>query len=164
MQVEEFNQLSQSEARAGIEPCLGVSRWVEEVVSARPYFDVAALLEQGRASAENLTDDELDSALSGHPRIGEISAAGRQGAAYSVAEQSEVDSDDDTAARLAAANQRYEDRFDRLFIVRAAGRDTAEVLAELERRLGNTHEAERREVVSELRQIALLRLEQVVRP
>lgn len=163
MQVDAFNRLPEGEARAGIEACLGVDRWVDEVVAARPYADVAALLEQGRASAENLTDDELASALSRHPRIGETSPAGTQEAAYSAAEQSELGSGD-AANRLDSANQHYEESFGRVFIIRAAGRDTAEILAELERRLGNTDEAERREVVSELRQIALLRLEQVVQP
>ncbi len=166
MHVDEFNRLSESEARASIDACLGVDRWVGEVVSVRPYADIAALLDQARASAENLADDELESALSRHPRIGESAAFDQQQeeAAYSTAEQSQVGSDDDASAELAAANQRYEDRFGRLFIVRAAGRDSKEILAELERRLGNSDDGERREVVSELRQIALVRLEQVVQP
>ncbi len=164
MQVHEFNRLSDNDARVCIHACLGVNRWVDEVTSARPYADVAALLKQGRASAENLTDDELDSALSCHPRIGERSTAGRQEASYSAVEQSGVGTAAHTVAGLRDANARYEDRFDRVFLIRAAGRDGAEIQAELERRLENSDEAERREVVSELRQIALLRLEQVVQP
>jgi 2-oxo-4-hydroxy-4-carboxy-5-ureidoimidazoline decarboxylase len=49
-----------------------------------------------------------------------------------------------------------------VFLIRAAGRDAEEILAELERRLGNDDATERDETVEQLRQIALLRLEQVV--
>ena len=59
-------------------------------------------------------------------------------------------------------NLAYEERFDRVFLVRAAGRDGDEILAELERRLGNDDATERAETVEQLTQIALLRLEQVL--
>ena len=65
----------------------------------------------------------------------------------------------DTAARLAACNAAYEERFGRVFLIRAAGRDAEAILAELDRRLGNDDETERAETVDNLRQIALLRLE-----
>ena len=59
-------------------------------------------------------------------------------------------------------NRAYEERFDRVFLIRAAGRDGDEILAELERRLGNDDATERAETVDQLLQIALLRLEQVL--
>ncbi len=61
-----------------------------------------------------------------------------------------------------AGNRAYEERFDRVFLIRAAGRDASEILSELERRLGNDDDTERDETLTQLRQIALLRLEQVV--
>ncbi len=80
--------------------------------------------------------------------------------AASQREQAGVDSaTGDTAARLAAGNAAYEQRFGRVFLIRAAGRDAEEILAELDRRLGNDDDAERAETVDNLRQIALLRLE-----
>ncbi len=65
----------------------------------------------------------------------------------------------DTARRLAEGNAAYEARFDRVFLIRAAGRDAEQRLAELDRRLANDDDAERAETVDNLRQIALLRLE-----
>jgi 2-oxo-4-hydroxy-4-carboxy-5-ureidoimidazoline decarboxylase len=50
-----------------------------------------------------------------------------------------------------------------VFLVRAAGRTSADILAELERRLGNDDATEREETVAALRDIALLRLEGVLR-
>lgn len=163
MQVDDFNALDETEARSTVDSCLGVVRWVDEVVEGRPYADLATLLEQARASAENLGADELAAALSRHPRIGERAASGDTKAALSAVEQSGINAaDTNIATRLREGNQRYEDRFDRVFLIRAADRDSDEVLSELERRLGNDDETERRETVSELRQIALLRLEKAV--
>jgi 2-oxo-4-hydroxy-4-carboxy-5-ureidoimidazoline decarboxylase len=49
-----------------------------------------------------------------------------------------------------------------VFLIRAAGRSAPEILAELSRRLDNDEVAEREETVSLLREIALIRLREVV--
>ena len=137
--------------------CLSVPRWADDVLAGQPYTDRDALLAAADRAARELTDEELDQALSGHPRIGE------RGGARSQREQSGVDPGEvDTAARLAAGNAAYEERFGRVFLIRAAGRDGAEILAELDRRLGNDDATERAETVDNLRQIAMLRLEGMV--
>jgi len=164
MQLGEFNSLDPDDARISVYACLGVGRWVDEVVAGRPYDDLAALLEQARASADNLTDTELAAALTQHPRIGERLGPHGADAAYSDREQDGLDSGDDTARLLSDGNRRYEDRFDRVFLIRAAGRDGEQILKELDRRLHNDDETERDETVAELRQIALLRLHQAVQP
>jgi 2-oxo-4-hydroxy-4-carboxy-5-ureidoimidazoline decarboxylase len=133
--------------------CLAVPRWADDVLAGQPYDDREALLAVADRAARELTDEELDQALSGHPRIGE------RGGAQSQQEQSGVDpTAGDTATRLKAGNAAYEDRFDRVFLIRAAGRSADEILAELDRRLQNDDATERAETVDNLRQIALLRL------
>ncbi|MCY7325058.1 MAG: OHCU decarboxylase, partial [Microbacteriaceae bacterium] len=57
-------------------------------------------------------------------------------------------------------NRRYEHRFGRVFLIRAAGRSRAEILAELERRLLLDDQTELAIVGGQLLEIALLRLEQ----
>ena len=112
--------------------------------------------------AAELDDDELEAALARHPRIGER-AGSDHNAAHSAREQAGVDpADRDVAARIAAGNVAYEDRFDRVFLIRASGRTGPQILAELERRLSNDDETERGETVQQLREIALLRLDQLV--
>jgi 2-oxo-4-hydroxy-4-carboxy-5-ureidoimidazoline decarboxylase len=134
--------------------CLSVPRWADDVLAGQPYADREALLAAADRAARELTDEELDQALSGHPRIGE------RGGAQSQQEQSGVDpSEGDTAQRLEEGNRAYEERFGRVFLIRAAGRDAEEILAELQRRLSNDDATERAEVVDNLRQITLLRLE-----
>ena len=134
--------------------CLAVPRWADEVLAAGPFGGRADLLDAADRAALVLSDDELDQALSGHPRIGERGGAGSQ------QEQAHVDVDSgDTAARLLAGNRAYEQRFGRVFLVRAAGRDAEAILGELDRRLTNDDVTERGEAVDNLREIALLRLE-----
>ena len=68
----------------------------------------------------------------------------------------------DVRARLAEGNRRYEERFGRVFLIRAAGRSAEEMLAHLEERLGNDDDTEQDVVRRELAEIARLRLEQVL--
>lgn len=157
-----FNLLSADEAQGLLRTCLDVPRWVAEVEEGRPYAGWPALREAAEQSAARLTEDELETALARHPRIGERAGAGHD-AEHSTREQAGVDPvDRDTASRLAAGNAAYEDRFDRVFLIRAAGRSADEILGELERRLDNDDGAERDETVRQLGEIAVLRLESAV--
>jgi 2-oxo-4-hydroxy-4-carboxy-5-ureidoimidazoline decarboxylase len=159
--LDDFNRLPEPEARERLAECLDVLRWVETVAAGRPYADHDALHATARAAAA-LDDRELEQALARHPRIGERAGAGHD-AAHSAREQAGVDpADREVAERIAAGNAAYEERFDRVFLIRASGRTGPQILAELERRLGNDDDAERAETVEQLTQIALLRLDQLV--
>jgi 2-oxo-4-hydroxy-4-carboxy-5-ureidoimidazoline decarboxylase len=161
--VARFDALARSEAEALLAACLPVPRWVGTVADGRPYGGWGALSAAADAAATHLDDAELGAALAAHPRIGERASHPEHRAELSAREQSGVDSGDPlVAAALAAGNQAYERRFDRVFIIRAAGRDATEVLGELERRLLNDDVTERAETVGQLREIALLRLRQAV--
>jgi 2-oxo-4-hydroxy-4-carboxy-5-ureidoimidazoline decarboxylase len=160
--VSAFNALTEEQARDKLASCLAVPRWVDELLRARPYDDEQALLARAEAAASQLSDAELASALAGHPRIGERPGNGHD-RGFSTREQSGVDvAAEEVRRRLAEGNSAYERRFGHVFLVRAAGRDAADILGELERRLANDDPTEREETVQNLREIALLRLEQVV--
>ena len=160
--VERLNALSDQEARARLAACLPVTRWVEEVVGGRPYAAWRDAEARAAAAAAHLDDEELEAALAGHPRIGERASSPEHQAEHSAREQAGVDPTDARVAReLAEGNAAYEERFDRVFLIRAAGRSAEEILAELTRRLGNDDAAERAETVTQLREIALHRLRQV---
>lgn len=164
MRLAAFNALPEADARIAVEPCLAVPRWVDELVGARPYPAVAELLEYADRSAGRLSPQEVTAALAAHPRIGERASGSTTTAVLSRSEQSGVWPDADVAEALRAGNAAYERRFGRVFLIRAAGRTGEEILGELDRRLGNDPQAELDEVAGQLREIALLRLEQLVRP
>ncbi|GAB3439315.1 2-oxo-4-hydroxy-4-carboxy-5-ureidoimidazoline decarboxylase [Phycicoccus ginsengisoli] len=162
MTLTEFNALPPQEVDAVLTRCLPVPRWVAAVRDGRPYAGWPDLEAQAAAAAGHLDDGELDDALAGHPRIGERASSPAHHAEASAREQSGVDGSDGQVARaLADGNAAYERRFGRVFIIRAAGRSAPEVLAELDRRLGNDDDTERDETVHQLREIALLRLREV---
>ena len=157
-----FNRLSADEARGLLRTWHDVPRWVDELEGGRPYAGWPALRVAAEESAAALTDGELEAALARHPRIGERAGADHD-AQHTEREQAGVDpADDEVARRLAAGNAAYERRFDRVFLVRAAGRSAPEILAELDRRLDNDDETERDETVRQLGEIAVRRLESTI--
>lgn len=164
MRVPAFNDLPREQADALLHGCLSVPRWVEQVAVSRPYAGWPDLRAAAAGAAVELTDSELDEALAGHPRIGERAGAGHA-VEHSRGEQSGVDlTDREVAQRLAAGNAAYEQRFGRVFLIRAAGRSAPQILAELERRLASSDLEERAETVRQLGEIAVLRLETLIDP
>lgn len=158
MNVLIFNNLDTQDAASVIRPCLGVDRWIESIVENRPYKSTEDLMTYAGNAAERLSDAEIASALAHHPRIGERAEGGSTEATLSRREQSGINPDEEIARSLTAGNRAYEQRFDRVFLIRAASRSGEQILAELNRRLANTDEAESREVGEQLAEIALLRL------
>ena len=145
--------------RDRLRTCLHVERWVEEVAGGAPYAGLEALIAAADAAASPLSPAEVDEALAAHPRIGERAAGDGAAQRFSRSEQSSADADDpELAAAIARGNRAYEERFGRIFLIRAAGRSRAEILAELERRLALGDEEELAVVGEQLREIALLRL------
>ncbi|MBO0981847.1 2-oxo-4-hydroxy-4-carboxy-5-ureidoimidazoline decarboxylase [Microbacterium sp. SD291] len=156
MLLTEFNSSTRDDAVGVVKPALDIPRWYDAIVDARPYASVDALATAAMEAAAPLSEAELDGALAHHPRIGERATGDSAEAAHARSEQSGVDAA--AADALAAGNRAYEERFDRVFLVRAAGRSADDILALLQQRLGNTPEQELAVVDQQLREIAALRL------
>ncbi len=159
MRLDEFNGADAADARAVVAVWAAIPVWVEAIVAARPYSSVDALAEAAAMLAASWGRADLDAALAHHPRIGEKPAGSGAEAAASRSEQAGMaDAAASVTDRIAAGNRAYEERFGRVFLIRAAGRSPEEMLAELERRLGNDDESEVAEACDQLAQIAMLRL------
>ncbi|MDN5814086.1 MAG: 2-oxo-4-hydroxy-4-carboxy-5-ureidoimidazoline decarboxylase [Arthrobacter sp.] len=158
MDLQEFNNATAEQAVATLRPCADIDRWIQGVVDNRPYAGVEDLLARAEAEATPFSAGEVDAALAHHPRIGEKAKGQSAEATLSRDEQSAVDAESETARRILEGNKEYEQKFGRVFLIRAAGRSAEEILAELERRQANSEEAESAEVAVQLREIALLRL------
>ncbi|MFT4219002.1 MAG: 2-oxo-4-hydroxy-4-carboxy-5-ureidoimidazoline decarboxylase [Microbacterium sp.] len=165
MTLDEFNDADAADAAATVSVWAAVPTWVDAVVGGRPYPSVAELANRAAELAASWEADELDAALAHHPRIGERPAGSGAEAAASQREQASMSSAaGDVVARLAAGNAAYEERFGRVFLIRAAGRTPEEMLAELERRLANEPDAETVEATTQLAEIAVLRLRGTIGP
>lgn len=164
MQLAEFNGLDHTAAVTAVRPCIDIDRWIDAVVDHRPYASVEDLLTQARRAADPFTDAELEGALAHHPRIGQRAEGGSAEASLSRSEQAGLVVDADVTERLRAGNLAYEEKFGRVFLIRAAGRSAEEILAVLQERLDHTPDEELPVIADQLRQIAVLRLEGIVTP
>jgi 2-oxo-4-hydroxy-4-carboxy-5-ureidoimidazoline decarboxylase len=163
MKLAEFNTADPARAAETLKPCIDVQRWVETVTAARPFPSRDALLAFATDAANPFTPAEVESAMAHHPRIGERPTAATAEASMSRSEQAGVDpADTDVAQALAQGNRDYEDKFGRVFLIRAAGRTAPEILQALKERLENNPAEEDTIVAQQLREIAVLRLEGLI--
>jgi OHCU decarboxylase len=153
--VAELNTLDAERARREFLRCCGSSRWADAMVQARPFPDRRTLARIADDIWAALGREDWLEAFAAHPRIG---ASGGL-SAWSRDEQSGVD--EAVRERFARLNQGYEDRFGHIFIVCASGRSGAELLRDVERRLGNDADDELREAAEEQRKITQLRLDKL---
>jgi allantoicase len=140
--------------------------WIERMAASRPFATPAAVLAASEAAADATGPDDWRESFRHHPRIGETSAERPQSDAartLSAREQSasRQASPADLEA-LAEGNRAYQDRFGYVFIVSAAGRSTAEMLAILRDRLTNDAGTELGVAAGEQRRITRLRLERLL--
>lgn len=156
MLLEEFNSRTRDAAVAVVTPTLNIPRWCDALVDGRPYASVDELTAAAMTAAAPFTEEELDAALAHHPRIGERAHGDTAEAVHARSEQASVGTS--AAQALAEGNRAYEARFDRVFLVRAAGRSAEEILALLRQRMDHSHAQEVRVIDQQLREIAALRL------
>ncbi len=163
--------LSVDEARAALLSCCGSTRWVEEMLAARPYAGDDGLFEAAEAAWGGLDEADWREAFASHPRIGDrgqgsaCSPASTRSAAWSRQEQTGAsDAAEETLRSLDQGNQEYQGRFGHVFLICATGRSALEMLEALRRRLTNDPETELQVAAGEQAKITRLRLEKLTKP
>jgi allantoicase len=149
--VVRLNGLPRADAVATLRSFCGSLRWAERMADARPFEDAPALYRIADRAFWGLPEADWLEAFSAHPRIGE-----KQGSAWSQQEQGGVQ--DAQRAQLAGLNQHYFDKFGFVFLICASGRSGAEMLGELQRRLGASRAEEIRTAAEEQAKILALRI------
>jgi len=138
------------------------SPWVaERAFAARPFADVAALQAAMVAAIDAAPPDLQIALLRAHPELAGRAAIGGALTAASTAEQSGAglaSCSPAEYAQLQSLNARYNARFGFPFILAVKGYDRARVIAEFERRVGNSPEVERAEALRQVGRIVGLRL------
>jgi 2-oxo-4-hydroxy-4-carboxy-5-ureidoimidazoline decarboxylase len=139
-------------------PALAEAAW-----ASRPFADRAALVGAFQAAAVRLDEPAVQALLRAHPELG----AGGAMTASSTDEQrsaGQSDLDDQTRARIVAANARYYERFGFPFIIAVRGLGLADIAAALDERLGHDAAAEQVAALAQVQRIAELRIAQLVAP
>jgi 2-oxo-4-hydroxy-4-carboxy-5-ureidoimidazoline decarboxylase len=161
--LDDVNSAPAEAAAELLRTCNAAPGFAADVLAGRPYPDTQALVARAEQVARALPWEEVELALATHPRIGDRVEGATAEAQASRREQSSMsDADAEMRAALVEGNRAYEERFDHVFLIRAAGRSPGEMLAELRRRLDNDVETERAEVTEQLAQITALRLKGMV--
>jgi 2-oxo-4-hydroxy-4-carboxy-5-ureidoimidazoline decarboxylase len=157
-----WNALPSGEAAAEILSCCGSRAWAANLAAGRPFVDEQNLFEAADECWQNLPEADWLEAFRSHPRIGEQHAQKKTtavSAAWSRSEQSQMkEADAAILLRMREGHREYEERFGRIFIVCASGKQPAELLHILESRLANDPAQELLESAAQQQQIMQLRL------
>ena len=157
--LHRWNNMAFEEAVEELLPCNGSAAWAQAVTRQRPFARPEPLFRVADAVWRGLPATDWQQAFASHPRLGESHAAATvQSLAWSHGEQSALTSEEQSRVALAAGNREYEARFGRVFLLCATGKNAAEMLAELQRRLPHDAETEAMEAAEQQRRITQLRL------
>lgn len=141
---------------------LPVRSWAEAVAAERPFADLDTAVSVAQRHVADLTADDVVNAHDGLTRIGARITGDDAEARWSRQEAAGVRDDNDTAARLTAANEAYEARHGHVFLISATGLSSDEIIDEIERRTALDDAAETESIKTELRKLVAIRLPKLV--
>jgi OHCU decarboxylase len=156
-----WNQADEAGATETMLACCAARRWAQGMVALRPFSNAESLSHTADEVWSTMEEPDWLEAFAAHPRIGERKAPAAETIAstWSKREQSSTaTAPQRVLADLAARNREYEEQFGFTYIVCATGKSAEEMLAILQRRLGNKRETELREAAEQQRQITQIRL------
>jgi 2-oxo-4-hydroxy-4-carboxy-5-ureidoimidazoline decarboxylase len=164
--LRRLDALDADAARGELGRCCGASRWVEAMLTARPFVTEAGLRAAAERAFAEMKRADWREAFAHHPRIGDRAALEARFAStrsWSLSEQGTVASaGQEVLDALATANRAYEERFGYVFIVCATGKTPQEMLALAEARLANDPDTELAVAAAEQRRITALRLSKLL--
>ena len=161
--LKQFNESDAQSAQQAIAHCVAIEAWQTELVAHRPYRDIATLHRVAAELTAGWGEEALTSALKAHPRIGERPTGESSEAQASRQEQAAVQqTDKQSKEAIRLGNLRYEQRFQRVFLIRAKGRSPQDILAALEQRLQLSAAEDIEASLQQLREITVLRLQEAI--
>ncbi|MFI4866007.1 MAG: 2-oxo-4-hydroxy-4-carboxy-5-ureidoimidazoline decarboxylase [Steroidobacterales bacterium] len=164
--LAQLNALAPAEFAATLGGIFEHSPWVAQQAAAeRPFSSRLQLLDSMRAAVDEATLAAQLALIRAHPKLGVRGPSVTQLTTASAGEQRRAGlhacapADDD---RLQQLNALYLERFGFPFILAVRGHDPASIIANLERRLRNEGESERRTALTQIGAIAAYRLADLV--
>lgn len=163
--LDKLNQATPDDTVAAFLKACGSTRWAKDMAAGRPYTNPPALLRAADAAMDRLTTPDWLEAFAHHPRIGEKNLSQPMYATtkeLSNKEQSGMaTATKQVREAFADANEEYERRFGRVFLICAMGKTADQMLAALRERLKNDDTTEMTNAIREQRLITRLRLEKL---
>ncbi|QXJ21193.1 hypothetical protein AGRA3207_002024 [Actinomadura graeca] len=138
--------------------CCCWAPWADRLAAGRPYRTWTALDAAACEGLTALTDDSLAALVDKHPPIGADTGGADLASSFSTLEQSSLAASPEALREVARLNAEYRARFGFTYLVAAEGRTTAELAADLRRRMANTRPQELSVARAELTAIVRRRL------
>lgn len=163
--LAEFNQAPPEQLKTLLKNCVHIPTWAEKIILERPYSSKASLLKYAENLSQMWSWQEIQAALATHPKIGERQAKkqlNEKEQHFSNQEQAGISLDEKTQQALLQGNLDYEQKFGFIFLIKAAGLSSKEILKKLHERLQHDLAIEKIIVHEQLAAIALLRLSQEI--
>ncbi|MBC2682350.1 2-oxo-4-hydroxy-4-carboxy-5-ureidoimidazoline decarboxylase [Corynebacterium anserum] len=141
--LEEFNSADADQVIALLSDLYGSTELATAVVAQRPFDSVDELCTTAQREFESMSDQLVMKSVQAHPPIGATVTAGslsekEQQAAMSSAERDKAAAMD----RIRELNPKYQETFGHVFLIRASGLTSAEILERMEQRMGNDPDTE----------------------
>lgn len=163
--LNQINTLDETAATEAFRRCCGSQRWVDAMLSRRPFQNAEELFAAAETIWWDLSEEDWLEAFTHHPKIGDINSLREKFGntkAWAEQEQGSVRQAGEAVLQaLAEGNRAYEERFGFIFIVCATGKSAEEMLGLLQQRLPNSRESELRIAAAEQLKITRLRLEKL---
>ncbi|MBN0044606.1 2-oxo-4-hydroxy-4-carboxy-5-ureidoimidazoline decarboxylase [Streptomyces actuosus] len=154
-----FNKLEEPAAFAALHEACASTTWAKKLLAARPYATADALYAAGDAALAELTVQDLQEAMAGHPPIGRP----KPGDPTSAREQRGMaGASEELRSQMLELNLAYQEKFGHVFLICATGRTAEQMRDAVEERIGNSPEREREIVRTELGKINRIRLARLV--
>jgi 2-oxo-4-hydroxy-4-carboxy-5-ureidoimidazoline decarboxylase len=163
--LAELNQGDIERSRIELLKCCGSSKWVNNILAARPFSSATHLHLQAEKIWLELGKDEYLEAFAAHPKIGESKPPekAKNTASWTRNEQAlMMNAADSVKLELEKQNRKYEKKFGYIFIVCAKGKSAEEMLDLLQQRLENIPLIELRIAAWEQNKITNLRLKKML--
>lgn len=146
MTLEELNTAEESDALDWFTQACAASRWVNQMICARPYTDQQQLLDSAKSFWAQMQEQDYLQAFDAHPMIGDLSslrekyqstlaAAGNEQSGTASANQ-------ETLQALHDLNHRYLQQNGFIFIICATGLSADDMLGHLTQRINNPRDRE----------------------
>ncbi|MGI5379203.1 2-oxo-4-hydroxy-4-carboxy-5-ureidoimidazoline decarboxylase [Streptomyces sp. CA-251387] len=154
-----FNALEEHAAYAALHEACASTAWAKRLLAARPYATADDLYAASDAATAELTTEDLEEAMAGHPPIGRP----KPGDPTSAREQRGMaGASEELKAEMLELNLAYQDKFGHVFLICATGRTGEQMRDAVKERIGNSPEQEREIVRTELGKINRIRLARLV--
>lgn len=154
-----FNALPEDAATAVLREACASSAWGSALLAQRPYRTTSDLFLASDAAMAELTAQDLAEAMAGHPPIGRP----KPGDPTSSREQRGMEgATEGLKAEMLELNLAYQEKFGHVFLICASGLTGEQMRDAVKARYGNTPDAERETVRTELGKINRIRLTRIV--